>query len=62
MKLPATPGAVIRDHEDVGRQPVADERLRAVDDALVPVSYRSGLHAMQVAAGVRLGHRDRRDG
>ena len=48
-------------HDDVGVDPVRDERLGAVDDVVVAVADGGGRHRRQVGADARLGHRDRRD-
>ena len=45
-----------QDHE-VRVVGMADEMLGAVDDEVVAVAHRGGLHAAQVRAGARLGHR-----
>lgn len=51
-----------RDHDhQVGVDAVGDERLGAVEDPVVPVPHRTGLDALQIAAGSRFGHRDRGD-
>ena len=48
------------DDDQVGIDPVADERLRAVDDIVTSVSLRRGHDARQIRSRARLRHRDRR--
>ena len=60
--LVAGVGVGARDHDhEVGQDAVADERLRAVEDVVVALVDRAGPDALEVRAGARLGHRDRRD-
>ena len=44
-------------NDEVRMVGVADEVLGAVDDEVVALAHRGGLHAAQVRARARLGHR-----
>jgi hypothetical protein len=49
------------DYDEVSVDATGDERLLPVDHPLAAVAHRGGAYALQVAAGARLGHRDRAD-
>ena len=50
-----------RDDDEIGDLPVRDVRLRAVEHPVIAAILGARLHAGEIAARARLGHRDRQD-